>query len=109
MGNKILLFILLYFSTQYICSAQAVPDSNTTGTVKWKYFRNETKLQEEGKFASGQREGVWKFYSPKHILYKKEKYVHGLRKWTYIYHPNGKMIIYIDQEGKVTKRPDCGC
>lgn len=109
MGNKLLLYIVFYFSFQYMCSAQIIADSNANVTVKWRHFREETKLQEEGKFISGKREGVWKFYSPKHILYKKEKYVHGLRKWTYLYHPNGRMIIYIDKQGKVTKRPDCGC
>ncbi|MDZ4759102.1 MAG: hypothetical protein SGJ10_13330 [Bacteroidota bacterium] len=109
MRNKILLYILFYFSIHYNCSGQSMPDSNASGAVKWKYYRTETNLYEEGKFVSGRREGVWKYYSFKHILYKKEKYIHGLRKWTYIYHSNGRMIIYINQKGEVQKRPDCGC
>lgn len=105
---RILFIILLIYNKN--CFSQLNIDTTVQGKVVWNYINPETKLLEKGVFINGHRHGYWKFYDPiKNIIYKKEKYKNGIRKYTYIYNKHGKIIIYIDPDNIVHKRPDCGC
>lgn len=107
--KQLLLCIVLYLSIGHCCTAQVATDTTVSGKVKWKHFRQDNQLYEEGTFENGKRTGLWKYYTVKKILYKKEKYSNGKLSWTYIYNERGRIIIYIDIQGKVHKKPDCGC
>jgi hypothetical protein len=66
-------------------------------------------VSEKGNTKNGLKNGVWYYYDAKHLLVKKEKWKNGLLKWQLFYNAKGKVTHSIDEQGNISKRPDCGC
>jgi antitoxin component YwqK of YwqJK toxin-antitoxin module len=80
--------------------------SLTNGIYRIKYLNGNTK--EKGKYYQSKKQGVWYYYSENGVVLKKEKYNSGVLKWQ-LFFDKGKITQTIDKNGKVIKRPNCGC
>lgn len=84
------------------------PDSTAfaDGIYKKKYLNGITK--ERGKYHQSKKQGIWYYYSENGVVLKKEKYDGGVLQWQ-LFFDKGRITQTIDKNGKVVKRPNCGC
>lgn len=67
------------------------------------------KLKSRGHLIYGVKTGFWDFYLPNGLHDHREKWSDGKLRWTIYYTPKHRKAKIIDENGKVTVFPDCGC
>jgi|GEM_PF-2253857 len=115
----IFLFIGLLLSVSFIWSPETSslldfsnrPEQikyDSTQNGKYKAFNESGQLLFVGGYKNGQRQGIFKEYDGMGLLTRKTRYKNGKMKWMQVY-KDGKIIEYIDKNGKIRKAKNCGC
>lgn len=72
-----------------------------------RYENGKVKLR--GKWANGQKQGNWFYYTPTHILQKRERYKNGKLKQTFNFNEKGLLINVVKEDGTIVPKKACGC
>lgn len=105
------LFLILFFGISFSVLSQNIKnklDSEGRKNGIWKEFYEDGKLRSKGKYSEGEKNGSWIYYDAGGKVEKRERYRNKKLKLTLIY-KKGKLIEAIDDKGRSTKYPECGC
>ncbi len=78
-----------------------------TGKYIEKYENGKIKVK--GKLKNGMKQGNWYYYSPNHVIQKREQYKNGILKRALHFNEKGQLVTIVLENGKEIPQKACGC
>lgn len=98
-----LIIIIQIIANQYVIYAQQA----SNGKYIERYENGKIKVR--GKLVNGQKHGNWFYYSPNHIIQKREYYKNGKLKQAFNFNEKGLLINVVKEDGTIIPKKACGC